>query len=199
MFGSSDASALPARIVGLSRAAAQVIVGEQFEPGSLIGVEAAGADGSRLALLACVLHARPHEHEWILSCHFSRGLSDEDLRTFGLEQKEPFLPSRQTLRRGLGVRAVCCPLSSVDPASWECGVIGLHPGGLAFVTEQAVEIGAVVTVRLVGPGGNVLPDLLTSIVRVATAPDGSRIVEGTFIRELNEGEYRSLLSQETGS
>ena len=188
-----DESPLSARVVDISRGGAKLLVSQAHEAGSLISLELRGPDGqTSCAALACVVHARQADNEeWVLGCSFSKELEEEHLRAFGIAGVAD--NQRQWPRFTANVTASVQLTNSTDATRWPAKVLNLSAGGIAFTVERDIRNGTLLTTDLRGANGHIVETMLTCVVHITTAEDGTRQLGCNFIRELDEEDLRKLL------
>lgn len=81
LVSAGDPTDFPAEVLNVSASGVGLVVGQPVETGALLSVSLHGAAGKPgRTILACVVHAGPHEPGgWALGCNFIRELSEEDL------------------------------------------------------------------------------------------------------------------------
>jgi hypothetical protein len=84
-------------------------------------------------------------------------------------------------------RRVRFPDSPAEPAE----VVNLSAGGVALLVGEPVEVGEVLSLGLHAGEGEVLGDVLSSVVRVSF-PKGRRLLGCNFIGELPAEQMKAL-------
>jgi hypothetical protein len=77
----ADAEALPATVRNISFGGINLVVREQFAPGTLLHIDLPGRGPAAPRFLACVAHVSPTaDRAWSVGCSFIRELSEPELR-----------------------------------------------------------------------------------------------------------------------
>jgi hypothetical protein len=190
--GSERGPALPARVRNVSRGGVNLSAGRKFEPGSLLSVALPVGDGTQM--LACVVRCEAlPSGVWELGCTFAAQLSDEDLQNLGA-RREKAAPSDQRI----WVRFPCHAVASLQvvraagQSASPAAVLNVSASGIALQAEVPLRVGELLSLELRRDGELVLTTL-ASVVRTATAPDGTRVVGCNFISELSDEQVAALL------
>jgi hypothetical protein len=187
---------LPARLRNISRGGINLLVDRALEPGALLSVDLPGGEGRPTqAVLACVVHVRPHgAGEWAIGCTFSQELADGDLRAFGARREKPPASDdqRDWVRVPCDVRASCRVVPAAAEEPWTACVLNVSPSGIGLLADHAVENGALVNIELQGSAGQAPLSILACVVHIQERDGGSRALGCNFIRELTDAELRAL-------
>ena len=193
--------AAPVRLSGrarnISRGGINLLVPRAFEPGDVLGVELPAPDreGS-YTVLARVIHATPLPGgEWALGCTFAQELSDAELSAFGGRRRKSPAPEDQRtwVRFPCRARATCQVLGADPEAPWPVEVQNISPSGIGLRVERDLEPGALLTLDLQDPSGQVRTSILARVIHVAEQEGGRRALGCNFIRELSEADLKSLV------
>lgn len=190
-----DVPFVAAHIVNISPAGARLRTKQAFHVGEVIGLELPPhADQTGLSLLAVVVHeAREGEGVWAVGCRFSRALSRDALAAFGVSANVPGAAEAiETSPRLADLAARYRLVEPEDPVDRVAAVVGLNGSGLTMQVGRALPIGALLELRLVGPQGSVLPQMLACVVHVKENMEGKYLVGCDFLRELTEEELGKL-------
>jgi c-di-GMP-binding flagellar brake protein YcgR len=191
-----DEAPLTARIVDISRGGVKVVVNRAHAPGSLISIELPGPGGrTGFAALACVVHDRElGPNEWMLGCSFSKELTEDQLRAFGLGRAESALPEKRSWPRcPANVTASVQLTNSGDMTRWPAKVVDLSPGGVALSVDREIRNGTLLTTDLRAANGHIVSTILACVVHLTVQDDGTRRLGCNFIRELTESDLLALL------
>jgi hypothetical protein len=188
-------SGVLAVICNISRGGIQLISPRRFEPGTLISVELPAArreDG--LAVLACVVRARPHgDSEWTMGCRFSSELDAQQLAAFGAARVRPNTPdprgwSRFPCDAKAFYQRVNGPAGVHEPAR----LLNIAVGGMALLAKEPVNVGELLSAELHDAKGQPVLTILACVVHTQTVAEG-RILGCNFIRELSDADVQALL------
>jgi hypothetical protein len=185
--GGAESFPLPARVRNISRGGINLTVGCPFEPGSLVSVRLPVEGGTEV--LACVVRCEQDGRVWGLGCTFSAQLSDEDLRSLGARREKSVPPDlRSWVRYPCRARATYRVVRNQTEGTAE--VLNISASGIALRPDGMLHVGDMVSLEL-GHDSTLLTTL-ASVVRTATAPDGSHVVGCNFIGELPEEQVAAL-------
>jgi|SRR5947207_2481500 len=185
---------LSGRVRNVSRGGIHLVVNHKLEPGDMISVELPGSPpGETETVLACVIRVDPtDDKQWAVGCTFSEELSEEELSAFGAKKERPSKPENRAWKRfGCSVQATCSLVS--DPGkTWPAEVVNISAGGIGLQVNQAVETGAVLSLRLAHEGGQVERTVLACVVHVVARPGGEWVLGCNFIHELSDADLKAL-------
>jgi len=185
---------LSARVRNVSRGGANLTVNQRFKEGEMISIELPGASTERTAsVLACIVHVGPAGPEhWSLGCTFSEELSDEDLGAFGARRERPATPENRAWKRfNCKVRVTALPVSGTERTTFPAEVVNISASGIGLQVARNVEMGALLSLRLEGAGGQ-SREVLACVVHVIVA-GGEWLLGCNFIHELSEADLKALL------
>lgn len=192
--GEADPGVL-AVICDISRGGIQMISPRRFEPGTLISVGLpAPRREEELAVLACVVRARPHgDSDWAMGCRFSSELNEEQLAAFGAARARPSAPdprgwSRFSCDAKVFYQRVNGPAEPHRPAR----MLNIAVGGMALLVEEPVAVGELLSAELHDAKGQPVLTILACVVHAQTVPEG-QILGCNFIRELSDADVQALL------
>jgi hypothetical protein len=69
-----------AKVLNISASGIGLLVGAATRTGTLLSLELLGPGGQASKVLACVVHAAPHDDQWALGCNFIRELTEQELK-----------------------------------------------------------------------------------------------------------------------
>jgi hypothetical protein len=198
LASAADPTAPPgdAKVLRISKTAARLLAHHRFEPGALVGVGLPTRVGETATVLACVLRATPRGSDaWELACRFSTDLTSAELSAFHdppspAGRNGPSIPIRGRARYHL------VPGGEATPHDVQ--VIGLSPAGLSLLMDEAVPIGALLSIDLHAVNGDRVGTMLACVVFVEVETDGRRRLRCDFIGELS-AEAQRRLAGETGA
>ncbi|HEY1379145.1 MAG TPA: PilZ domain-containing protein [Gemmataceae bacterium] len=193
----SAAGPVAARVRDVSRGGISLAVEHGFAGGTLLTVELPGAVGG--AVLAYVLRADPlPEGGWALGCAFAAELGGDALTALGGRRERPAGPDRRAWARSPAVGAArYFPLGEYELTRW-ADVLDVSPAGVGLAVGERVEPGAVLSLELAcgdGPAAHPGPaavSLLAGVLATSPLEDGRWLLGCSFIRELDEDEFRAL-------
>jgi hypothetical protein len=199
LASAGDAAAPPddAKVLGISKTAARLLARRRFEPGALVGVGLPTRAGETATVLACVLRATPRGSDaWELACRFSTDLTAMELSAFRgppppAGRNGPPIPIRGRARYHLVPRGEATPHDGQ--------VIGLSSTCLSLLVEEAVPIGALLSIDLHAPNGDQTGTMLACVVFVEVETDGRRRLRCDFIGELSAAAQRKLAGEPGGA
>ena len=185
-----------ARVQDISPGGANLLVDHPFETGQMLGVELPqGGNEDKHTVLACVVRVVPDgEGQWALGCVFSRELTDDDLEGFGAKRVRHSPPDqRMWMRFATDRQASFQKVGDPENQNYLAQVINLSASGVGLAVTIAVEAGALLSVDLRGPDGDVARTILACVVHVTTQADGHWALGCNFIRELSEEDFQALI------
>jgi len=187
---------LSARVRDISVGGVNLLVDALFESGQLITVELPHSGGQGTStVLACVVRVIPQgEGQWALGCVFARELTDEDLADFGAKRERMVPPDKRTWKRfTTKLKAQFQKIGDPANTTHAAQVINLSPSGVGLSVGILIEAGALLSVDLVGPDGNVARTILACVVHVTQQTSGDYALGCNFIRELSEEDLKALI------
>jgi hypothetical protein len=186
-----------ARVQNVSRGGLSLQVSRPFEAGAVLCVTLpADSRETPSRLLACVLHVHGEpDGEWTLGCTFVAPLGAEDLHAFRVEERPP--PAAEA-QRDDGVvdnlQAWFRPVGGAGREFVPARVVDISALGVAFLVEEALEIGDILSLELQGHGPGAVVKTLGCVVRVG--PEGNAWRLGChFIRLLSDRELDTLCAR----
>jgi hypothetical protein len=194
LSGEAESGVL-AVICDISRGGLQIIAPRRFEPGTLLSVELPSSRGEAgLAVLACVVRARPHgDSEWTMGCRFSSELDEPQLQAFGAARARPTAPDpRGWSRFPCDAKAFVQRVNSMDLAHRPARLLNIAVGGMALLVHEPVALGELLSTELHDAKGQPIVTILACVVHVQTVSEG-QILGCNFIRELSDKDVRALL------
>jgi hypothetical protein len=188
---------LSGRVRNISRGGINLMVAREFEPGDMLGVDLPAPDSdATYTVLACVVHATSLPGgEWAVGCTFAQELSDGDLRAFGGRRRKSPAPEDQRtwVRFPCRVKATCQLVGGAPEAPWPVEVVDISPSGIGLRVERDLEPGALLSLDLQDPSGEVRTSILACVVHIAEPAGGRRALGCNFIRELSDAELQAVL------
>lgn len=184
-----------ARVVDISQGGVRFLCNLAVELGAMIRVMIPGSGKSHSEVMACVMHSTVQANgEWILGCTFCAELADDDLSHLGA-RKQLSTRNDQRLFERYPVKghAWVAPVSHKYPSETEGSILNISPTGIGLLTEQQLEPGCLLNVRLTNEQGKSVITLLASVVYLHTEENKPYTIGCNFIRELTEKELRSVL------
>ena len=182
---------LPARVQDVSARGINLLVGRRFEPGELLSVEIPGGEEGPTTVLACVVWAdRARRGEWSLGCVLTTSLDDDELIRLGARPTAP--DPRASVRVPCQARARYQRVRFPDSPAQTAEVVNLSASGIALLLGEPVEAGEVLSLGLHAGDGEVVGNVLASVVRVAFQK-GRRLVGCNFIGELGAEQMKALV------
>lgn len=192
--GEADAT-VEARIEDISRGGIKVISRQRFDAGTVLSVELPAAKGQvPLAVLACVVRARPHgEREWAMGCRFSGELNDDQLQSFGAARTRSDSPDARGWERFSCDSKVMYQNVSREDSTRQTGrLLNISAAGMALHVPEDVAIGELLSTELRDATGTSVVNILACVVHVSPGDDG-RTLGCNFIRELSDKDLQALL------
>jgi hypothetical protein len=188
----ADTGPVSARVRDLSRGGIGLVVDHGFTGGSLLSVELPALGRRRGAVLAYVLRASPMANGgWVLGCVFAAELDDDTLFAMGGRRERSALSDRRTWARAAAPGTARYFAIGTYDLTRQADVENVSPGGIGLVVNDWVDPGAVLAVELKCPGAAQVSTLV-GVTSVRPRDDGRWIVGGSFIREMDEAEFRVL-------
>jgi hypothetical protein len=191
-----DETPFPATVQDISPVSVRLLVPRPFTTGALLSMALAVREGqATIQVLACVVHARPHEDgRWAVGCSFSQELTDEELRSFGAANARTTPPDNRTWARfPCNVQATYELVQDDELAPHPAKVLNISAGGIALQVDRAVKLGALLSADLQNAAGERVLTILACVVHASVGADGRRVLGCNFIRELSEEDFRGLL------
>lgn len=192
--GDADAT-VPAQIDDISRGGIKVISRQRFEPGTVLSVELPAARGQTpLAVLACVVRAKPHgEREWAMGCRFSGELNEEHLQAFGAAKTRSETPDARGWTRFSCDANVFFQNVSREKSQRSIGrLLNISAAGMALQVPEDVAVGELLSTELRDAAGSSVVNILACVVHVQASDEG-RTLGCNFIRELSDKDLQALL------
>jgi hypothetical protein len=188
-----DALPLPARVQDISAGGINLVVGRRFEPGDLLSVDIPSGEEGTSTVLACVVWAdRARGGGWSLGCVLTTTLADDELIRLGARPPRPSAPDpRAAVRVPCQARAQYQRVRLPDSPPETAEVVNLSAGGIALLVDEPVDLGEVLSLGLHAGDGEVVGNVLASVVRVASQ-NGRRLVGCNFIGELGAEQMKAL-------
>jgi hypothetical protein len=108
----------------------------------------------------------------------------------------PLANERRTAARyACNLESTCQPLTGAAAQSWPARVVDISAGGIAFVLERRFERGALLSMRLESPDGDLARNLLLRVAYAKADVDGSWRHGCAFASELGDDELRAFKAE----
>jgi len=186
---------IPARIRDISRGGVNLILEQGFQPGQLLSIELpCTEDPDRIYhLLACVVRNIPEPGgRFSLGCVFSRELTEDDLFSFGARRVRHAPEDQRTwMRFPCQLHATFNKIGEPETAPHPAQVSNISASGVGLDVKEAVDVGALLNLRVVGKQGHE-KTLLTCVVHSVQKDDAWQL-GCNFIRELSEADFQDMM------
>jgi hypothetical protein len=112
-------------------------------------------------------------------------LGDEELQVFRAERLSPGNPEdgHARTRFPCAVETICHSVPPARPARWPATICNVSAGGLALVSPQPFEEGAILNVEVPAGGGQLRRTVLIRVVSALQRDSGDWAAGGEFARE----------------
>ncbi len=186
----ADGGWLTARIEDIARGRVRLLLDRPLALAQPVTVELSAGS----AVPACVIGVEARaENDWLLTCVFTRELTDEELLPFGARRLRPAAADiRRWVRFPCETRAFYQVIGATPPCQGMAQVLNISAGGVGLCLNQPLEIGKLVGLEIQGPQGQRPMPVLACVVYSTAHAEGEWAVGCTFIGELAEADLRGL-------
>jgi serine/threonine protein kinase len=187
--------AWPGNAQDISKHGISVVLGYQFEPGTLLAIEVRNASsGVPRTLQARVVHVRPRTGgKWLLGCSLAGELSEKELEAMRMKGSRS-----STIFRRAWVRI---PIDAQVPAQagmpneqWPAKVFNISASGIGLTVPRAFERGTILSIELKSRTSKSASTALVRVVHAAVQADGDWALGCAFASEPGDDELKALLS-----
>jgi hypothetical protein len=185
-----------AQVIDISLGGIVLAVSKRFESGILLRVEIQGGGGDRpVCLFARVIQETNRSGgSYVLSCCFSRELSDDELRPFGAERMRPNDSDvRAWVRYPCEGDTMVQAMLSQDQERCRSKVLNISAGGVALLSPRPLEIGSLLNLDLNSADGQPLRSVKARVVHLTPRGENQWLLGCTFVAELSDEDVMALL------
>lgn len=187
----------PARICDISARGLGLLMGQRYEPGSLLSLELPDTPQSiPSTLLVRVANVRERKGVgWIHGCAFASHLNGNDMQAAFrvVLSKPPSFERRTLLRYQLAIGATGRSISSAMKYAWEGNTLDISAGGIALVINKRIDSGTLLTIKLQSPAEGDSRALMARVLHARTRGNGGWMHGCSFPSKLREDELKAIL------
>jgi hypothetical protein len=192
-----DDEVLEAQIQDISRGGARLQVDRDIAHGRMIRIDLPEhAPGMHTSVLACVVHVRRGPQGiYSLGCQFSTELSEQDMQILGAPKVRANRSDERLWQRIKVAGTAIYRDVRQNGDEKRAAIYNLSPTGVALLLDEEIGPGTLLQLDLYAQRATQALQILACVVYQTPHEDGLWLVGCNFIRELDDRDYATFLSQ----
>jgi hypothetical protein len=187
--------AWPGNALDICQHGISIVLGYQFDPGTLLAIELRAAPaGAPRTLQARVIHARERTGgKWLLGCCLASALSQPEMEALRTKVSRSSMIFRSAWVR-LPPDALAPGQLTAPNEQWPAKVFNISDRGIGLVVPRAFERGTLLNIELPPRSAKAPSTVLVRVVHAAVQPDGEWALACEFASAPGDEELKALRS-----